>query len=300
MGRTGKLRAWRKQMIDPNTFQALSATQIFVLGSNGNLWLEQAPFGKVPPSRQQVDGLVRTFQALSATEAVVLGHDNNLWLEQAPFGKVPPPRQQVDANVVAFQALSATQILVLGSDNNLWLEQAPFGTIPPSRQQVDANVATKTPTFAGGGGTTAPTSIEVNHNINIGGPEDGNIAGSISLTITLDGSYNFSGQFNNSNHFGNDMAVVVAIESSKGSVFVFDTSGSISANFPWNNNNWNFNFTGNNATIKDVWADLQAGYSWRYDVAANIDLAGLWSNIQGLFQDVQQVVQVVGSIAALA
>ena len=28
------------------------------LGTDGNLWLEQAPFGVVPPSRMQIDGSV--------------------------------------------------------------------------------------------------------------------------------------------------------------------------------------------------------------------------------------------------
>jgi hypothetical protein len=107
---------------NPNTFQALSDTEILVLGNNGNLWLEHAPFGHVPPTRQQVDANVGSFQALSYTEILVLGSDGNLWLERAPFGHVPPARQQVDANVTFFQALSDTEILVLGSDGKLWLE----------------------------------------------------------------------------------------------------------------------------------------------------------------------------------
>ena len=125
---------------DYRTFQALNLQDVLVLGSDGNLWLEQAPFGKVPPSRQQVDANVSTFQGLDTQHVLVLGTNDNLWLEQAPFGKVPPSRQQVDANVRAFQALNLQDVLVLGSDGNLWLEQTPFGKVPPSRQQIDANV----------------------------------------------------------------------------------------------------------------------------------------------------------------
>ena len=88
--------------LNKNTFQALSDTEVLVLGSDGNLWLEHGPFGKVPPTRQQVDGNVQAFQPLSDTEVLVLGLDGNLWLEHAPFGKVPPTRQQVDGNVQAF------------------------------------------------------------------------------------------------------------------------------------------------------------------------------------------------------
>jgi len=39
-------------------FQALDAQTMVVLGTDRNLWLEHAPFGTVPPSRQQVDGNV--------------------------------------------------------------------------------------------------------------------------------------------------------------------------------------------------------------------------------------------------
>jgi len=130
----------------PRTFQALSDAQVFVLGSNGNLWLEQAPFGKIPPNpRFQIDGNVRTFQGLSATEAYVLQTDGKLWLEHAPWapvGKVPPARVQVDGNVQAFIALSNNVVFVLGTDGKLWMEHSPFGNlIPPRRDPVDANVA---------------------------------------------------------------------------------------------------------------------------------------------------------------
>ena len=57
------------------TFQALSPSEIFVLGTDGKLWLEDGPFGKVPPRRRQVDGNVRGFQALSIAEVYVLGTD---------------------------------------------------------------------------------------------------------------------------------------------------------------------------------------------------------------------------------
>lgn len=85
--------------VDANVraFQALSDTEAFVLGTDGNLWLEHGPFGTVPPTRQQVDGNVSAFQALSDTEVLVLGTDGRLWLEHGPFGAVPPPRQQIDA-----------------------------------------------------------------------------------------------------------------------------------------------------------------------------------------------------------
>jgi hypothetical protein len=59
-----------------DTFEALSDSEVLVLGQDGNLWLAHGPFGQqVPPSRQQVDGSVSAFQALPDTEVLVLGSD---------------------------------------------------------------------------------------------------------------------------------------------------------------------------------------------------------------------------------
>lgn len=129
-------------LVNRPAFQWSGSNDIYVLGSDGNLWLEQAPFGQqVPPSRQHVDGNVAAFEALTSASALVLGSDGNLWLELGPWGNVPPTRSQVDGNVKAFQAMSASGIYVLGTDGNLWLEQhPPYGQQGP-RQQVEANVA---------------------------------------------------------------------------------------------------------------------------------------------------------------
>jgi hypothetical protein len=125
----------------PRSFQTVDGySHIFVLGVNGNLWLEQAPFGKVPPARQQVDATAFTFQAMDNNDVFVLGTDGNLWLETAPWGKVPPARQQVDGSVQAFQALDSQTVVVLGNDGKLWLESGPWGKVPPPRVQVDASV----------------------------------------------------------------------------------------------------------------------------------------------------------------
>jgi hypothetical protein len=125
----------------PTSFQTVDGYQhIFVLGTNGNLWLEQPPFGAAPPPRVQVDATVYTFQALSDQIVLVLGTNGDLWLEQAPFGKVPPSRVQVDGSVQAFQGLDSQNVLVLGNDGNLWQETGPFGKVPPPRVQVDAGV----------------------------------------------------------------------------------------------------------------------------------------------------------------
>jgi len=120
------------QQYNVRTFQSLTASaqsvlvtdvkDILVRGDDGNLWLEHAPFGKVPPARQQVDAHVLTIQGITdgSGDMVVLGKDGNLWLEQPPFGTVPPMRQQIDANVQAFYSLFYGGVLILGDDGILW------------------------------------------------------------------------------------------------------------------------------------------------------------------------------------
>jgi hypothetical protein len=125
-----------------NTFQALTDTEIFVLGKDGSLWLQHGQFGgKVPASLRPVDRSVHAFQALSGAVVLVLNPEGNLWLEHGPFANFPPARQQVDGNVQAFQALFETEVVVLGTDGKLWFEQGPFGNkVPPPRQLVDRSV----------------------------------------------------------------------------------------------------------------------------------------------------------------
>jgi hypothetical protein len=136
----------------------MAAQQIFVLGTDGNLWLEQGPFDgvQIPPPRVPVDGsvdLYAAFAAINAEQALVCGSDGNLWLEQGPFGVVPLPgssypphpgsRFQIDGSVAAFEPWSAGEIFVLGGDGNLWLE-FNFGStlpaVPPPRTQIDGSV----------------------------------------------------------------------------------------------------------------------------------------------------------------
>jgi hypothetical protein len=85
--------------IDNNVkaFQAISDSEVFVLRTDGSLWLRHAPFDAVPAVEEQVDASVSAFEAISDLEVVVLGTDGRLWLEHGPFGNVPPARQQIDA-----------------------------------------------------------------------------------------------------------------------------------------------------------------------------------------------------------
>jgi len=129
-------------------------SDVIVLNRWRLLWLEHAPFGNVPPSRDYIDrsvaafpwqiGTARTAQFLDSQNVLVLGTDGNLWLMHPPWGPTGrhSPRDHIDSNVGAgFQGLDAQNVLVLGTDGNLWWEHAPFGNVPPNREQIDSDVA---------------------------------------------------------------------------------------------------------------------------------------------------------------
>jgi hypothetical protein len=135
------------------TFQPFQVENmvLYVLGSNGNLWLESGPFGNQipPPNSLQVDANVIAFQGLDGNNVFVLGQNGNLWLEMWPFGnQIPPNRLQLDGNVRAFQAIQSgfgDKVFVLGTDDNLWWEPWPTGSVANTiaeRLIVDANVQT--------------------------------------------------------------------------------------------------------------------------------------------------------------
>ncbi len=135
------------QQSSPSThpgFFGWNGNEAFVLGSDGNLWFESAPWGHPPPSRQEVGGHgVLAFAPINEnppSQVLVLGTNHTLWLNTLGQGTSAP---QIDGNVAAFDGnvTSGVQLAyVLGTDGNLWLEHGPWGTVPPPRQHVDGNV----------------------------------------------------------------------------------------------------------------------------------------------------------------
>jgi hypothetical protein len=134
-------QAFFRRVFGKSLFQPLDLATVLVLGTDQKLWIEHAPFGDLPRTRQQIDDNVAAFDAVDENNVYVLDTDGNLWLELGPFGPVPPPRQPVDFGVVDFDPIDVKTIFVLGKDGNLWLENGPFHSVPPNRQQVDGNVA---------------------------------------------------------------------------------------------------------------------------------------------------------------
>jgi hypothetical protein len=142
-------------------------------------------------------------------------------------------------------------------------------------------------------------NIAFKFNMNIAG---GNIAGSASVVMNANGSWIFSGQSNNSSWGGPfNMAAAVGVRDSKGTAYQFGANGVIGSGAfgGGGGNNWNWSLTGTNPTIQANWAAISAGWSYQYNIQANLDLSALWSTIQTAFQTAGQVVDGVVTIVGL-
>jgi hypothetical protein len=128
----------------------------------------------------------------------------------------------------------------------------------------------------------AGPSIKITWSANINGPANGNIAATSPITLTLnqDGSWSFSGTFNNSNWLPYNISVAMCVIGSKGTTLRFGTSGFTDAALPWDNNNWTFSLSGTNNGISAAWDELVAGWTWRAQASASPNLSGLWTAIE--------------------
>ncbi len=124
-------------------FQAMDATTIFVLHTDGTLRLDHGPFiTGVLPVNEQFESNVIAFQAIDTATVFVLRSDDTLRLDHGPFVTgVLPVNEQFESNAMAFQAMDATTIFVLHTDGTLRLDHGPFITgVLPVNEQFESNV----------------------------------------------------------------------------------------------------------------------------------------------------------------
>jgi hypothetical protein len=144
--------------------------------------------------------------------------------------------------------------------------------------------------------TVTPTSIVVTYNVDLEGLAGGSITGPISVTITSNGSYNFTGQITNGADAPYTYSVIVVLKSKSGTAFVFAKSSSIGGDLPFTNNNFTWNDNGTNGTIQGVWGDLQAETTYHYKSSSDLDISAIWNDVKNAIGDYKDVVTVVGSL----
>jgi hypothetical protein len=154
--------------------------------------------------------------------------------------------------------------------------------------------------FSGQGQPNPPNRESVNicfpWNMNIAG---GNIAGSTTVVMNPDGSWSFSGQSNNSSWGGPfNITAAVGVLDSKGTAYQFGATGVIGSGAfgGFGGNNWNWNLNGTNPKIQANWPAIAAGYSYRYNVQANMDWEAIWNTVQQAFQVAGSVVGTVVTV----
>lgn len=158
-------------------FDAFNSDSLFILGTDGNLWEAQGPFGNVPPARQLGAENVRAFLGVAGYPLVWALSAGILFSDSTPF---PPttfqaigehvlafqpiesgaqgffltsdgvlyqwyggPQQStlvVDTDVMEFSATDGGNVLVLKTDGSLWWDQ-PQGLNPTKQTLIDTNVA---------------------------------------------------------------------------------------------------------------------------------------------------------------
>jgi hypothetical protein len=112
-------------------FQAVDASTIFVLGSDGALWRETGDFHH----RVKVGQPISAFNYVAAGDATyVLAPDHILWRKISDGAP-----QQVDHDVAAFHPVDASLVYVLATDGRLWRE--PGGRAEAAL--VDGDLAVK-------------------------------------------------------------------------------------------------------------------------------------------------------------
>jgi hypothetical protein len=110
-------------------FQPLSATLVYVQGSDGTLWRESAGAS----SRGVVDRTVAAFQAVDASVVFVLGTDHKLWRESGDMRT----RTAVASNIAAFQYVAdGDTMFVQTLDGGLWRQEGKDKPV-----SVDTSVA---------------------------------------------------------------------------------------------------------------------------------------------------------------
>ncbi|HVN69603.1 MAG TPA: hypothetical protein VMU38_08160 [Candidatus Binatia bacterium] len=115
------------------------------------------------------------------------------------------------------------------------------------------------------------------------------VGGSMSLTLYQDGGYAFSGSFHDSGFPSYKIEADWVIVSQSGKAFTFSHAGETYGTIDSGSRDFTFSDIGNNGDIKDAWADLCAGYTWRWTAYCNWD-------VQAAIDDLINALKVAGTV----
>jgi hypothetical protein len=117
------------------------------------------------------------------------------------------------------------------------------------------------------------------------------VGGWMTLALFEDGTYSFSGHFHDSGFPSYDVDAVWVIVSSSGKAFTFEVKGEMYGTVDSGSRDYDFAQNGQNDQLKEAWADLCAGYTWRWSAYVNWD-------VQAAVNDVVNALKVAGTVIA--
>jgi hypothetical protein len=122
------------------------------------------------------------------------------------------------------------------------------------------------------------------------------VGGWAQLTLFQNGAYSFAGDFHDSGFPSYDDSFSWGVVSSSGILFTFSHSGHMAGTIEPGSRDDSWNNQGTNAAIAGAWADLVAGWSWRWEAGVNFDIGSIINDIKAIISAVQTIAQVIAVV----
>jgi len=189
--------------------------------------------------------------------------DSSVWVFVGTNNPLPPTPQ--------FQNVPGTLAsIAVGGDGSVWgLAQ------PPPTTQLDFDW----PSITFGNGVP--------------------VGGNAHLTIHSDGTYTFSGHFHDSGATQYNMQLVWVVKDSTNTAYTFEHQGQVFGTFESGSRDDDWNNSGQNDEIKQNWANIVAGQTWKANADANGDLTNLLTTALAAVGVVLSVVGIVVSVVVV-
>ncbi len=129
-------------------------------------------------------------------------------------------------------------------------------------------------------------------------PDGTPVGGNAKLSVRADGSYSFEGHFHVSGSGCWDDKMLWVLRTNSGRVFTFAHQGKLSGTFCSGSRDDDWIETGTNNALRESFADLQAGWSYRWNASTGLSLSSMWDNIKPVIGYVKDVIAVAGPIIA--
>jgi hypothetical protein len=120
-----------------------------------------------------------------------------------------------------------------------------------------------------------------------------------NITMYKNGNYEFWGHFHDSGAPSYDAAVAWVVVDSKGTAFTFAHKVHLNGTFEAGSRDGDWDDTGTNSAIAAHWADLCAGYTWRWTANVNWDWGIIVKQVEDSLKAAGTIIGAVVAVVAL-